>query len=82
MPSPHASVTHDTNTNNTDACSNACGTQAPTPDGPPDAGSPDGGAINPESGDGGGCCQTGGPGAAPLLGLLVLGFLVRRRRVR
>jgi uncharacterized protein (TIGR03382 family) len=67
----------DTNANNTDACSNACGVQTPMVDGPPSA--VDGAPMMPGD-DGGGCCQTGGPGAAPVLALLVLGLLARRRR--
>jgi uncharacterized protein (TIGR03382 family) len=74
----------DTNTNDTDACSNLCGVQTPAVDGPPDAGvnpMPDGGNNN-NGDDGGGCCQTGGAGATPLLALLVLGLLARRRSAR
>jgi cysteine-rich repeat protein len=75
----------DTNSNDTDSCSNACMMQMAQPDAPPDAAvpvdSPPSGpdAGNPATGDGGGCCQTGGPGAAPCLALLVLGLLLRRR---
>jgi uncharacterized protein (TIGR03382 family) len=67
----------DTNTNNTDACSNTCGTQTPMVDGPPNPTSDD--QPLPPGDDGGGCCQTGGAGATPLLALLVLGMLLRRR---
>ena len=71
----------DTNTNMGDTCSNSCMTQMAV-DTPPDSGvaPPDGDNINPTK-DSGGCCQTGGPGAAPALGLFVLGLLLRRRRV-
>lgn len=70
----------DTNTTDGDACSNMCmqNTLADdiAPDGPPNPNN-DG---SPGGGDGGGCCQTGGPGAAPFgLALLVLGLLLRRR---
>ena len=72
----------DTNTNNSDSCTDACVSQTPV-DGPPVVpgdGAPDGGMMTNDDG-GGGCCQTGGPGATPLLALLVLGFLLRRRAV-
>jgi MYXO-CTERM domain-containing protein len=73
----------DTNTNMADTCSNTCMTQEAQPDGPPDAGvnpTPDSGTTPTDDG-GGGCCQTGGAGASPLLALLVLGLLLRRRVV-
>ncbi len=74
----------DTNANNTDACSNTCMTQTPAVDGPPDGGVADGpgpdAGGNPADGDGGGCCQGSGAGAAPWLALLTLGLLLRRRR--
>lgn len=68
----------DTNTNASDACSNTCVIQAPATDGAPDA-SPQNDAGNPATGDGGGCCQSSAPGSS-WLGMLVLGWLLRRRR--
>jgi MYXO-CTERM domain-containing protein len=60
----------DTNSNEGDGCSTACVLPVVGDDIAPSA-----------DGDGGGCCQTGGPGAAPGLALLVLGLLLRRRRL-
>ena len=55
-----------------------CDTTMPPPDPDPDPPPP---VDDPEAPDGGGCCGSSAAGASPLLALLVLGLVRKRRRI-